>query len=495
VRSFLVETPLPFLLLIPSSFTGLSTGQPTTLRRNLHRKFPFPTQTWLIISVRRRSLPVSALGYLPTSSTVTTTTSSGFELGGGQAESDISTFVTLAKSNGSKPVFTVGGWDGSIYFSDLVGSEANRTAFATEIQAFLKKWDFEGVDIGAFSPFFSSFPPALTQISPLQTGNIPTAKASVRPRFSLSFSQAEPLSPGCNSITTSDSANLLLFLQTLRSTIGSSKLITAAVSTSGFLSEDGTTPLDDFSEYATYLDYLNLMTYDVSCVCISLSPLKALRTDLVFPPPHLVAALGHPPPDPMPLSAPAVVTPASKQPSSSGLPAVFPLKRSCCTSFFRSLSRHTPTFHFSIAASPPTPSPSPSPPRPSQRRQSTTSGLPTSTKSGIRSSLKERLETRTLRRRMCAGPRRRRTRGSGSTRTVPIFPVLSSEHALTVPASLLLQLLSSNGSTGLNGFKRRFDSCSQTPFLFNPDKKQLIAYDDGKSASVKAVRRFRSFFL
>jgi GH18 family chitinase len=78
---------------------------------------------------------------------------------------------------------------------------------------------------------------------------------------------------------------------------------------------------------------------------------------------------------------------------------------------------------------------------------------------------------------------------------VPIFPVLSSEHALTVPASLLLQLLSSNGSTGLNGFKRRFDSCSQTPFLFNPDKKQLIAYDDGKSASVKAVRRFRSFFL
>ncbi|GAA5929970.1 hypothetical protein JCM10213_002833 [Rhodosporidiobolus nylandii] len=47
-------------------------------------------------------------------------------------------------------------------------------------------------------------------------------------------------------------------------------------------------------------------------------------------------------------------------------------------------------------------------------------------------------------------------------------------------------LLSSDGSTGQSGFTRRFDSCSATPFLFNPDKKQLIAYDDAKSASIKA---------
>lgn len=64
---------------------------------------------------------------------------------------------------------------------------------------------------------------------------------------------------GCNTMRTSDSANFLSFLQVLRSTFGSSGLLTAAVSTTGFAGADGK-PLASFAAFANYLDYINLMT-------------------------------------------------------------------------------------------------------------------------------------------------------------------------------------------------------------------------------------------
>lgn len=48
------------------------------------------------------------------------------------------------------------------------------------------------------------------------------------------------------------------------------------------------------------------------------------------------------------------------------------------------------------------------------------------------------------------------------------------------------QLLSSDGSKGASGYTRYFDSCTATPFLFNPSKKHYIGYDDATSASIKA---------
>lgn len=66
-------------------------------------------------------------------------------------------------------------------------------------------------------------------------------------------------SPGCNKRRPEDAANLLAFLKTLRSVLGHEKVITAAVSTEGFLGPDGQ-PLSDFSDYGKYLDYINLMT-------------------------------------------------------------------------------------------------------------------------------------------------------------------------------------------------------------------------------------------
>lgn len=63
---------------------------------------------------------------------------------------------------------------------------------------------------------------------------------------------------GCNVVNPQDSANLLAFLKVLRKTIGTSKLITAAVSTGGFLEPDGA-PLPSFAEFGAYFDYINLM--------------------------------------------------------------------------------------------------------------------------------------------------------------------------------------------------------------------------------------------
>lgn len=64
---------------------------------------------------------------------------------------------------------------------------------------------------------------------------------------------------GCNSIDKDDSAHLLSFLKVLRSKIGASKLITAAVSTDGFLGANGKA-LSSFKPYGQYIDYINLMT-------------------------------------------------------------------------------------------------------------------------------------------------------------------------------------------------------------------------------------------
>lgn len=53
-----------------------------------------------------------------------------------------------------------------------------------------------------------------------------------------------------------------------------------------------------------------------------------------------------------------------------------------------------------------------------------------------------------------------------------------------------LQILSNDGSTGLNGYTRYWDTCTSTPFLFNPSIKRLIIYDDAQSSAAKAVSLF-----
>lgn len=41
-----------------------------------------------------------------------------------------------------------------MYFSSLVGSLANQMAFSAQLAAFAKKYDFDGIDLGAESRCF-----------------------------------------------------------------------------------------------------------------------------------------------------------------------------------------------------------------------------------------------------------------------------------------------------------------------------------------------------
>ena len=80
-----------------------------------------------------------------------------FSIGPGQFEKDIKTFTKAAKKNKVKSLFSIGGWDGSQYISDMVATDKNRKKFAKEIKAFMKKYSFDGVDLGSSITRFSSF--------------------------------------------------------------------------------------------------------------------------------------------------------------------------------------------------------------------------------------------------------------------------------------------------------------------------------------------------
>ncbi|BGP54815.1 hypothetical protein JCM8202v2_002402 [Rhodotorula sphaerocarpa] len=156
---------------------------------------------------------------------VTETNADGFSLPEGQSADDLKAFALQAKQHGVRPVFSIGGWSGSRYYSDLVATAASRSKFAKQIAAFMDKHGYVGVDLD------------------------------------WEYPNAEGI--GCNKRRPEDAANLLAFLKTLRSVLGHEKVITAAVSTEGFLGPDGQ-PLSDFSDYGKYLDYINLMTSGTS---------------------------------------------------------------------------------------------------------------------------------------------------------------------------------------------------------------------------------------
>ncbi|GAA5971887.1 hypothetical protein JCM11641_001557 [Rhodosporidiobolus odoratus] len=318
---------------------------------------------------------------------VTVTTSTGFEIPEGQSTSDITSFVSLAKQAGSKPVFSVGGWSGSVYFSDLTSTADKRQKFANDLESFMNQYGFEGVDID--------------------------------------YEYPNGVGIGCNTRSPQDSANLLSFLQVLRKAIGSDKLITAAVSTAGFLSEDGTTPVADFAPYAKYVDYINLMTYDIggswSPTTGPNGPLRTCRSD-------------------------TSIETSVKLWTSRGFPA-------------KQILLGIPSYAISFTT-----------------KSSTLSQVNINDKW---TSLLYQDWTSVV---PAGAP------GDSNAEGVDQCGNKGGGYSGQWQYKQLIEsgLLSADGSTGQSGFTRRFDSCSQTPFLFNPDTKHLIAYDDAKSASVKA---------
>ncbi|KZV96514.1 glycoside hydrolase family 18 protein [Exidia glandulosa HHB12029] len=133
--------------------------------------------------------------------------------------------VSAANSSGkgTKVALSVGGWGGSTWFSQAVSSSANRTTFVNSISSAINTYGLAGVDIDWEYP--------------------------------NSAGAGNPHSPN-------DAANLLSFLTQLRSTIGSSKIISAAVPHLPWLGSNGQ-PLTNVSAYAAQMTYVNIMNYDV----------------------------------------------------------------------------------------------------------------------------------------------------------------------------------------------------------------------------------------
>lgn len=67
----------------------------------------------------------------------------------------------------------------------------------------------------------------------------------------------------------------------------------------------------------------------------------------------------------------------------------------------------------------------------------------------------------------------------------PLF-VRNSAQFLT-PELPCKQLLSSDLSKGSSGYTRSFDSCTQTPVLFNPTSKIFVTYEDAQSFKAKGA--------
>ena len=53
---------------------------------------------------------------------------------------------SLTKSQNVKAMASIGGWDGSRYFSSAVATDANRTAFAKAVMNFVSMYKLDGVE-------------------------------------------------------------------------------------------------------------------------------------------------------------------------------------------------------------------------------------------------------------------------------------------------------------------------------------------------------------
>ncbi|THU94236.1 glycoside hydrolase family 18 protein [Dendrothele bispora CBS 962.96] len=141
------------------------------------------------------------------------------------SQSILQRLVSSARNSGkgTRIVLSVGGWGGSTNFSSAVSSASNRSTFVNALVGAVNQFGLDGIDIDWEYP------------NSVGAGN--------------------PHSP-------SDAANLLTFLTSLRSALGSSRIISAAVPHLPWLGSNGQ-PLTNISAYAAQMTYINIMNYDV----------------------------------------------------------------------------------------------------------------------------------------------------------------------------------------------------------------------------------------
>ncbi|KAI0251261.1 glycoside hydrolase family 18 protein [Lactifluus subvellereus] len=131
--------------------------------------------------------------------------------------------VSLAHQQGKKVKLSLGGWDGSKWFSLAVANDSNRQRFVASIAAAYHQYSLDGIDIDWEYPG--------------------------QPGDSQNYVDSE------------DTTNFLDFLKLLRAALPPTARISAAVQTTPFAGANGQ-PMDDVHAFADVLDWVLLMNYD-----------------------------------------------------------------------------------------------------------------------------------------------------------------------------------------------------------------------------------------
>ena len=132
--------------------------------------------------------------------------------------------VSTGHAAGKRVKLSIGGWTGSAYFSQLTADSNLRSTFVNNILQAYNAYNLDGIDIDWEYPGGSG--------------------------------------ASGNGVSSSDSANYLIFLQDLRNALPTGAIISTATQVWPFADDQGN-PLSDVSGFAQVLDYILIMNYDI----------------------------------------------------------------------------------------------------------------------------------------------------------------------------------------------------------------------------------------
>ncbi|KAI0774706.1 glycoside hydrolase family 18 protein [Trametes elegans] len=348
-----------------------------------------------------------------------------------------STLKTLVNSahnsgHGTKVVLSIGGWSGSYWFSQTMSSASNRSTFVNACVSAVNTYNLDGIDIDWEYPGESG---------------------------------------AGNPHSSSDSANLLSFFKSLRSALGSSKIISAAVTQLPWVGSNGN-PLADVSAYAAQMTYANIMNYDVFGASSNPgpnAPLGNLCGNSQLPQYSAQAALS--------------------QWTKAGFPAS---KLVLGLPLYGYVSQSTKTTLQHIAR----------PPAGFQVKEykEKVLGLP---ERGLACPLPSEEQNEVTPQegsesnKLGLSGNHERVKGLGTTTEKQDVHAeaagdLSSYFGQQIPFNQIVALgalskTSSGTYVGANGYTEGWDDCSDTPFLFNTSRKTVVTYDDTYSLGDKAL--------
>ncbi|KAI0638625.1 glycoside hydrolase family 18 protein [Trametes polyzona] len=349
-----------------------------------------------------------------------------------------STLKTLVNSahnsgHGTKVVLSIGGWSGSYWFSQAMSSAANRSTFVNACVSAVNTYKLDGIDIDWEYPGESG---------------------------------------AGNPHSSSDSANLLSFFTSLRSALGSSKIISAAVTQLPWVGSNGQ-PLSNVSAYAAQMTYANIMNYDVFGASSSPgpnAPLGNLCGNSQLPQYSAQAALSQWTKAGFP--APKLVL---------GLPLYGYVSQSTKTTL-KHIAR--PPAGFKV-----------------EEYKEKVLGLPQRGLACPLPSVQEHVEEGEDSKPNLLGPTGNHDRSAAQEKAKEKVKEELREEAAGDLSSYFGQQIAFNQIVALgalkktssgtyvaaNGYTEGWDDCSDTPFLFNTSRKTVVTYDDTYSLGDKAL--------